>query len=307
MSGKKTTMATRVATPDDVQSEPEAFSTTVLRPLHVKTPEVALTASTCGSNSEYETMSLLSPDVRNEDNWRQHLDKHGYLTTSQWQVLGDISCFQYKSVQVVHLRQANYGLRWAYTTTPSRFTHPRRHEDEAPTCVVGPHWWFMSIAFSVFFLAALIVTVLTLPAAGLGEAVTGILLSTACLSMYAMVGCTNPGIVERTLDPPDDTYTFCDHCESYRPEGALHCLDCRACIEEYDHHCPWTGKCIGKRNVRYFYAWLFFLVLAFVYEMIEFTTYMLPPEDQPRSFSDMENEREIHGDGGGFTQHLRGE
>jgi hypothetical protein len=59
-------------------------------------------------------------------------------------------------------------------------------------------------------------------------------------------------------------------------------MDCRACIDGYDHHCPWTGKCIGRGNVKYFYAWLFFLVLAFVYEMIEFTTYMLPPENQPR-------------------------
>lgn len=58
-------------------------------------------------------------------------------------------------------------------------------------------------------------------------------------------------------------------------------MDCRVCIEGYDHHCPWTGKCVGRGNVRYFYAWLFFLVLAFVYEVIEFTTYILPPEDQP--------------------------
>lgn len=58
-------------------------------------------------------------------------------------------------------------------------------------------------------------------------------------------------------------------------------MDCRVCIEGYDHHCPWTGKCVGKGNVRYFYAWLFFLVLAFVYEVIEFTTYIMPPEDQP--------------------------
>ncbi len=60
-------------------------------------------------------------------------------------------------------------------------------------------------------------------------------------------------------------------------------MDCRACIEEYDHHCPWTGKCIGKRNVWFFYLWLLFLVLAFVYEIIEFTMYLLPPENQPIS------------------------
>lgn len=63
--------------------------------------------------------------------------------------------------------------------------------------------------------------------------------------------------------------------------SALHCMDCRVCIAGYDHHCPWTGKCVGRGNARFFYAWLLLLVLAFVYEVIEFTTYMLPPTDQP--------------------------
>ncbi|KAJ0401314.1 hypothetical protein ATCC90586_000821 [Pythium insidiosum] len=150
----------------------------------------------------------------------------------------------------------------------------------------------MALTWTVFFSAALLVTTLTVSDAGIGEAWTGIMLSAACLLMYALVGCTNPGIIEPLLEPVDDTYTYCDHCESYRPPSALHCLDCRVCIEEYDHHCPWTGKCIGKRNVRYFYGWLFFLVLAFVYEMIEFTTYMLPPEDRASRARGHVSERE---------------
>ncbi|CAI5714411.1 unnamed protein product [Peronospora destructor] len=112
------------------------------------------------------------------------------------------------------------------------------------------------------------------------ELVAGVFLSGMCLTCYALVGCTNPGIVTRIDMPPDDTYTYCDHCGSYRPEGALHCMDCQVCIEEYDHHCPWTSKCVGKANVRYFYAWLLFLVLAFVYEVIGFTTYLLSPGSQ---------------------------
>jgi hypothetical protein len=71
-------------------------------------------------------------------------------------------------------------------------------------------------------------------------------------------------------------------------------MDCRACIEKYDHHCPWTSKCIGKGNVVYFYFWLLSLVLAFVYEIIELTIYLLPPpEEQPQS------------NGSSFSQHLR--
>ncbi|TYZ66522.1 hypothetical protein PybrP1_010186 [[Pythium] brassicae (nom. inval.)] len=177
----------------------------------------------------------------------------------EWQVTHEFHapCGSSAVLQLVQLKRANFGVRWRGAG--------------APTCLVGPHWWLMGCTFTVFLGVALVVTVLTAPSAGAGEAAMGVLLSTACLSMYAMVGCANPGIVERIDDPPDDTYSYCDQCDSYRPEGYV----------GYDHHCPWTGKCIGRGNVRYFYAWLFFLVLAFVYEVIEFTTYILPPEDQP--------------------------
>ena len=35
---------------------------------------------------------------------------------------------------------------------------------------------------------------------------------------------------------------------------------CKLCIEGLDHHCPWTGKCIGKRTIFYFHAFLVLLV-----------------------------------------------
>lgn len=61
-------------------------------------------------------------------------------------------------------------------------------------------------------------------------------------------------------------------CNIYRPPRASHCDICGVCIEKLDHHCPWLGTCIGKRNYKQFYL---FLLSLFVELLVMFVMCVL--------------------------------
>ncbi|CAH0479547.1 unnamed protein product [Peronospora belbahrii] len=82
-----------------------------------------------------------------------------------------------------------------------------------------------------------------------------------------MVACSDPGVVFQDLEVADqargdlETGIVCAQCEVVRPLNASHCSDCGICIRELDHHCPWTGKCVGERTIKWFYVFLVFISL----------------------------------------------
>lgn len=49
------------------------------------------------------------------------------------------------------------------------------------------------------------------------------------------------------------------------PPRSWHCPTCKTCILKRDHHCIFTGCCVGNNNHRYFLMFLFYFFLGALY------------------------------------------
>lgn len=70
---------------------------------------------------------------------------------------------------------------------------------------------------------------------------------------------------------------FCNKCNKHRPGRSHHCSTCRKCVLKMDHHCPWIFNCVGFKNQKAFYLFLFYAAFGDLIACVCLGTKILDP------------------------------
>lgn len=132
--------------------------------------------------------------------------------------------------------------------------------------VIGPDWPCVLATYVIIVVPAVFVYLYLVNS--LAEEIVFFIVFGLTIFGLTTVFVADPGLVRNYHHARSRHWTYCDHCESYRPPGTVHCSSCQVCIAGYDHHCPWTGKCVGHGNIFFFkvfvlaLAWLIILIIV---------------------------------------------
>ncbi len=102
--------------------------------------------------------------------------------------------------------------------------------------VIGPDWPCVIMTYVVICVPSVFVYLYLLNNT-VEYVVFFIVLATTIFGLTS-VFLADPGLVRKYHHARTRQWTFCDHCESFRPPGSVHCSTCQVCVAGYDHHCP---------------------------------------------------------------------
>jgi hypothetical protein len=99
------------------------------------------------------------------------------------------------------------------------------------------------------------------------------------LHSFYLCSVSNPGIIKpknisslKKKYPYDFLFNseekFCNKCNMDKINRSKHCIICDKCIEKFDHHCVWINNCVGGRNIKYFYYFIFIHWILVTYASI---------------------------------------
>ena len=143
-----------------------------------------------------------------------------------------------------------------------------------PKIIIGPHWplYFLVIFFfsgGMYFINERFGNFINIYLK-----IIGIFVYLLFLISYTYTVLINPGYPKNDIDSitgePRKKFYFCNICRLWasKEKKTKHCPDCNICVEGNDHHCPWTGKCIGSNNFIPFVIFIVSVAILFIYGLI---------------------------------------
>ena len=141
-----------------------------------------------------------------------------------------------------------------------------------PLFLVGPDYNFFIIILITNLIYFLFLSILLLSFSKFYIAIIGVFLNIIQFGFTIICGFLNPGlpkkeIQDETLLSNSSRYVRCHRCFFIidKTKHYVHCERCQCCCEGFDHHCPWTSKCIGRGNIFYFYGMIVMVSIVFGY------------------------------------------
>ena len=173
--------------------------------------------------------------------------------------------------------------------------------------MVGPDIGVTGFAAALTTGASVAFWIFVTPTLPLICTVAGMLLYALTMMFMVLTATTDPGILpaNRSMDAAEadacaatprsvvvDGVTlplkWCRTCRIYRPPRAAHCSECNVCVERFDHHCPWMGQCIGRRNYRYFIGFVISVCVlcAYTLTLSAYVAYHAERKGRPPPYGD---------------------
>ena len=144
-----------------------------------------------------------------------------------------------------------------------------------PLITVGPDWTYFVVTYLICLFIFIIMYTLKLNHINFILKYFYITYFAFFSINYILLCFINQGIPtekkgEASKKPND--YLQCAHCHTIvhkdYPYITFHCEICNVCVEDFDHHCPFATKCVGKGNKRYFNVFIITLPILILLNIV---------------------------------------